>query len=189
MSPGVLGAESDTWSSSRSSLRCWDPPIPHAERGAHERPRLALSSVGLLQHAHARTLSLPALTGSPRRAAPLHRHPAKPRTRQTPPTLPDFALARIPAAHLARSIPIAGVRGDRRRAASFNAPFSRIALPRDDTKKPSSFSDTGRPGARCHSKYKHGDTPEKGRFSAELGGFGQAYHARYWHEREFETVA
>ena len=139
MSPGVLGAESDTWSSSRSSLRCWDPPIPHAERGAHERPRLALSSVGLLQHAHARTLSLPALTGSPRRAAPLHRHPAKPRTRQTPPTLPDFALARIPAAHLARSIPIAGVRGDRRRAASFNAPFSRIALPRDDTKKPSSF--------------------------------------------------
>ena len=24
---------------------------------------------------------------------------------------------------------------------------------------------------------------------AELGGFGQTYHARYWHEREFETVA
>jgi hypothetical protein len=24
-------------------------------------------------------------------------------------------------------------------------------------------------------KYKHGDTPEKGRFSAELGGFGQAF--------------
>jgi 1-deoxyxylulose-5-phosphate synthase len=38
-------------------------------------------------------------------------------------------------------------------------------------------------------KYNHGDTPEAGRFSAELGGFGQAYHARYWHEREFETVA
>ena len=32
------------------------------------------------------------------------------------------------------------------------------------------------------------DTPEKGRFSAELGGFGQAYHARYWHEREFEKL-
>jgi hypothetical protein len=31
--------------------------------------------------------------------------------------------------------------GGRRRAASFNAPFSRIALSRDDTKKPSSFSD------------------------------------------------
>src|SRR6202035_5080657 len=31
--------------------------------------------------------------------------------------------------------------------------------------------------------------PEKGRFSAELGGFGKTYHARYWHEREFETVA
>jgi hypothetical protein len=28
-------------------------------------------------------------------------------------------------------------------------------------------------------KYKHGDTPEKGRFSAEPGGFGQAYHALY----------
>ena len=31
--------------------------------------------------------------------------------------------------------------------------------------------------------------PEKGRFSAELGRFGQVYHARYWHEREFEVVA
>ncbi len=38
-------------------------------------------------------------------------------------------------------------------------------------------------------EYKHSDTPEKGRFSAELGGFGKSYHARYWHEREFETVA
>jgi len=44
-------------------------------------------------------------------------------------------------------------------------------------------------GGLLSGKYKHGDTPEKGRFSAELGGFGQAYHARYWHEREFETVA
>ena len=26
-------------------------------------------------------------------------------------------------------------------------------------------------------KYTHGDTPQTGRFSAELGGFGQAYHA------------
>ena len=44
-------------------------------------------------------------------------------------------------------------------------------------------------GGLLSGKYKHGDTPDKGRFSAELGGFGQAYHARYWHEREFETVA
>ena len=44
-------------------------------------------------------------------------------------------------------------------------------------------------GGLLSGKYNHGDTPEKGRFSAELGWFGQAYQARYWHEREFETVA
>jgi aryl-alcohol dehydrogenase-like predicted oxidoreductase len=44
-------------------------------------------------------------------------------------------------------------------------------------------------GGLLSGKYKHSDTPEKGRFSAELGGFGKSYHARYWHEREFETVA
>jgi aryl-alcohol dehydrogenase-like predicted oxidoreductase len=44
-------------------------------------------------------------------------------------------------------------------------------------------------GGLLTGKYSHGDTPETGRFSAELGGFGQTYHARYWHEREFETVA
>src|ERR1700694_3014249 len=44
-------------------------------------------------------------------------------------------------------------------------------------------------GGLLTGKYNHGDSPETGRFSAELGGFGQAYHARYWHEREFETVA
>src|SRR6201996_1285700 len=44
-------------------------------------------------------------------------------------------------------------------------------------------------GGLLSGKYKHGDTPETGRFSAELGGFGQMYHARYWHQREFETVA
>jgi aryl-alcohol dehydrogenase-like predicted oxidoreductase len=44
-------------------------------------------------------------------------------------------------------------------------------------------------GGLLSGKYKHGDTPEKGRFSAELGWFGETYHARYWHEREFETVA
>ena len=44
-------------------------------------------------------------------------------------------------------------------------------------------------GGLLSGKYKHSDTPEKGRFSAELGGFGKSYRARYWHEREFETVA
>jgi len=43
-------------------------------------------------------------------------------------------------------------------------------------------------GGLLSCKYKHSDAPERGRFSAELGGFGEAYHARYWHEREFETV-
>jgi aryl-alcohol dehydrogenase-like predicted oxidoreductase len=43
-------------------------------------------------------------------------------------------------------------------------------------------------GGLLTGKYNHGDTPERGRFSAELGWFGQAYHARYWHERKFETV-
>jgi hypothetical protein len=45
--------------------------------------------------------------------------------------------------------------GGRRRAASFNAPFSRIALSRDDTKKPSSFSvRAGRGSGACpwHSR-------------------------------------
>jgi len=44
-------------------------------------------------------------------------------------------------------------------------------------------------GGLLTGKYDHDDTPETGRFSAELGGFGRAYQARYWHEREFETVA
>ena len=44
-------------------------------------------------------------------------------------------------------------------------------------------------GGLLSGRYKHSDTPEKGRFSAELGGFGKMYQARYWHEREFETVA
>jgi site-specific recombinase XerD len=54
-----------------------------------------------------------------------------------------------------RSIPIAGVGDRRRRAASFNAPFSRIALSRDDTKKPSSlkkppsFSDAPSAATAC----------------------------------------
>jgi aryl-alcohol dehydrogenase-like predicted oxidoreductase len=43
-------------------------------------------------------------------------------------------------------------------------------------------------GGLLSGRYKHSDAPEKGRFSAELGEFGKLYHARYWHEREFESV-
>jgi 1-deoxyxylulose-5-phosphate synthase len=43
-------------------------------------------------------------------------------------------------------------------------------------------------GGLLSGRYKHSDTPEKGRFSAELGGFGKMYQARYWHEREFQSV-
>jgi aryl-alcohol dehydrogenase-like predicted oxidoreductase len=43
-------------------------------------------------------------------------------------------------------------------------------------------------GGLLSGRYRHSDMPEKGRFSTELGGFGELYHARYWHEREFETV-
>jgi aryl-alcohol dehydrogenase-like predicted oxidoreductase len=43
-------------------------------------------------------------------------------------------------------------------------------------------------GGLLSGRYRLGDTPEKGRFSAELGGFGKLYQSRYWHEREFETV-
>jgi 1-deoxyxylulose-5-phosphate synthase len=43
-------------------------------------------------------------------------------------------------------------------------------------------------GGLLSGRYQHSDAPEQGRFSAELGGFGKLYQARYWHEREFETV-
>jgi 1-deoxyxylulose-5-phosphate synthase len=43
-------------------------------------------------------------------------------------------------------------------------------------------------GGLLSGRYQHSDTPEQGRFSAELGGFGKLYKTRYWHEREFETV-
>jgi aryl-alcohol dehydrogenase-like predicted oxidoreductase len=43
-------------------------------------------------------------------------------------------------------------------------------------------------GGLLSGRYRRSDMPEKGRFSTELGGFGKLYHARYWHEREFETV-
>jgi aryl-alcohol dehydrogenase-like predicted oxidoreductase len=43
-------------------------------------------------------------------------------------------------------------------------------------------------GGLLSGRYKHEDTPDKGRFSSELGGFGAMYHARYWHEHAFATV-
>jgi aryl-alcohol dehydrogenase-like predicted oxidoreductase len=43
-------------------------------------------------------------------------------------------------------------------------------------------------GGLLTGRYRAGDTPEKGRFSTELGAFGAMYYARYWKEREFETV-
>jgi 1-deoxyxylulose-5-phosphate synthase len=43
-------------------------------------------------------------------------------------------------------------------------------------------------GGLLSGRYKYTDSPENGRFSKELGGFGKLYQARYWHEREFESV-
>jgi aryl-alcohol dehydrogenase-like predicted oxidoreductase len=43
-------------------------------------------------------------------------------------------------------------------------------------------------GGLLSGRYTHDDTPEKGRFSAELGQFGKLYQTRDWHQREFETV-
>src|SRR6266540_336552 len=50
---------------------------------------------------------------------------------------------RIPPAHLARRIPLAGVRKPVSAPASFNACCSRIALSRDDTGEPASRSPLG----------------------------------------------
>ena len=43
-------------------------------------------------------------------------------------------------------------------------------------------------GGLLSGKYRQDEKPEKGRFSAEVGQFGTAYRARYWHQREFGTV-
>src|SRR6202048_1833685 len=43
-------------------------------------------------------------------------------------------------------------------------------------------------GGLLSGKYQQDEKPEKGRFSAEVGQFGAAYRARYWHQREFETI-
>ena len=45
-------------------------------------------------------------------------------------------------------------------------------------------------GGLLTGKYSSSVTPEQGRFSAAIGsGFGALYQQRYWHERQFQTVA
>ena len=43
-------------------------------------------------------------------------------------------------------------------------------------------------GGLLTGKHRHDAAPAKGRFSAEIGQFGAIYQARYWHEREFQTI-
>jgi aryl-alcohol dehydrogenase-like predicted oxidoreductase len=43
-------------------------------------------------------------------------------------------------------------------------------------------------GGLLTGKHRHEAVPAKGRFSAEIGQFGAIYQARYWHEREFQTI-
>jgi 1-deoxyxylulose-5-phosphate synthase len=43
-------------------------------------------------------------------------------------------------------------------------------------------------GGLLSGKYRQEETPDKGRFSVEVGAFGAAYRARYWHDREFVTI-
>jgi aryl-alcohol dehydrogenase-like predicted oxidoreductase len=43
-------------------------------------------------------------------------------------------------------------------------------------------------GGLLSGKYRLDETPDKGRFSVEVGAFGAAYRARYWHDREFVTI-
>jgi aryl-alcohol dehydrogenase-like predicted oxidoreductase len=44
-------------------------------------------------------------------------------------------------------------------------------------------------GGLLSGRYRHADSPDTGRFSAEVGQFGAMYKARYWHEREFATIS
>jgi aryl-alcohol dehydrogenase-like predicted oxidoreductase len=43
-------------------------------------------------------------------------------------------------------------------------------------------------GGLLTGRYRHDASPDTGRFSSELGQMGAMYKARYWHQREFETV-
>jgi aryl-alcohol dehydrogenase-like predicted oxidoreductase len=43
-------------------------------------------------------------------------------------------------------------------------------------------------GGMLTGRYRQADDPDQGRFSPEMGQFGAMYKARYWREKEFETV-
>ncbi|GGF35864.1 aldo/keto reductase [Aliidongia dinghuensis] len=43
-------------------------------------------------------------------------------------------------------------------------------------------------GGLLTGKYSHDKSPVQGRFSQEVGKFGEIYQERYWHRRQFETV-
>jgi aryl-alcohol dehydrogenase-like predicted oxidoreductase len=43
-------------------------------------------------------------------------------------------------------------------------------------------------GGMLTGRYSRADDPDKGRFSPEMGSFGEMYKARYWREREFGTI-
>lgn len=43
-------------------------------------------------------------------------------------------------------------------------------------------------GGLLTGKYSHDKSPSQGRFSQEVGRFGEIYQERYWHRRQFETV-
>lgn len=43
-------------------------------------------------------------------------------------------------------------------------------------------------GGLLSGRYQQDEKPETGRFSPEVGQFGAMYMARYWHQREFETI-
>jgi aryl-alcohol dehydrogenase-like predicted oxidoreductase len=44
-------------------------------------------------------------------------------------------------------------------------------------------------GGLLTGKYRHDAAPNEGRFTAAVGKAGAMYHARYWHQREFDTIA
>jgi 1-deoxyxylulose-5-phosphate synthase len=44
-------------------------------------------------------------------------------------------------------------------------------------------------GGMLTGKHKFDTQPEAGRFSGEVGQFGAVYQQRYWHAREFQTIA
>ena len=43
-------------------------------------------------------------------------------------------------------------------------------------------------GGLLSGRYRQDDSPDKGRFSPEVGQSGTMYKARYWHQRAFETI-